>query len=255
MIMTSCLNNKPGYKSYSGFTLIEVIISLGVFGLIVGGLFTLLPWGVDKVNYIKDRNTALGMVDAIQVELERVGFSLVEHGTKRLNNLYSIDNEPEDIINGKVRRLILVAPKNGRKVSFEKVSLVEQTFTDGKLELIYESLGADELLNDTTIHGGIIEFQKASLNDSSGDFDRKSARWIEQRDRYFAIICSQFAKFPHGDSFPASVHYHHPSNGYLALEVEIQWPYKVFDPSEVEEFSEIDEKYRSKIIIPMAIAR
>ena len=126
--MTSCLNNKPGYKSYSGFTLIEVIISLGVFGLIVGGLFTLLPWGVDKVNYIKDRNTALGMIDAIQVELERVGFSLVEHGTKRLNNLYSTDNEPEDIINGKVRRLILVAPKNGRKVSFEKVSLVEQPF-------------------------------------------------------------------------------------------------------------------------------
>ena len=32
-----------------GFTLIEVIISLGIFGLIIGGLFSLLPWGVDNV--------------------------------------------------------------------------------------------------------------------------------------------------------------------------------------------------------------
>ena len=51
------------------------------------------------------------MIDAIQVELERVGFSFVEHGTKRLNNLYSTDNEPEDIINGKVRDSFLLPLK------------------------------------------------------------------------------------------------------------------------------------------------
>jgi len=253
--MIFCLNNKPGLKSISGFTLIEVIISLGVFGLIVGGLFALLPWGVDKVNYIQDRNTALGMIDAIQIELERVGFSVVERGTKRLNNLYSSDNEPEDIINGKVHRLILVAPKNGRLVSFEMVSSVEQTFTDSRLEFVQESSGVDEILNVGTIHGGQIDFQKASLKDSSGDFDRGSPRWIDQKDRYYAIICSQFAKFPYGDAYPASVHYHHPSNGYLALEVEVQWPYKVFDPSQTDEYRTIEEKYRSKLTIPMAIAR
>ena len=95
--------------------------------------------------------------------------------------------------------------------------------------------------------------ESTSLNDSSGGFDKKSARWIDRRDRYFAIICSQFAKFPYGDSIPASVHYH-LSNGYLALEVEISGLYKVFDPSEVGEYGVIDEKYRSKITIPMAIA-
>ena len=72
-----------------GFTLIEVIISLGVFGLIVSGLFSLLPWGVENVSKIKDRSTALGLVDAVQVELERLGFSVVEHGSKRLTGLYN----------------------------------------------------------------------------------------------------------------------------------------------------------------------
>ena len=53
-----------------GFTLIEVIISLGVFGLIIGGLFSLLPWGVDNVHKLSDRNTALGLVDAVQIEIQ-----------------------------------------------------------------------------------------------------------------------------------------------------------------------------------------
>ena len=57
-------------KKKSGFTLIEVIISLGVFGLIIGSLFSLLPWGVEKASVLVYRNTALGMVDAVQIELE-----------------------------------------------------------------------------------------------------------------------------------------------------------------------------------------
>ena len=53
-----------------------------MFGLIIGSLFSLLPWGVEKANGLVDRNTALGLVDAVQIELERLGFSVVEHGTK-----------------------------------------------------------------------------------------------------------------------------------------------------------------------------
>ena len=67
-------NRKNKHSLIEGFTLIEVIISLGIFGLIIGGLFSLLPWGVDNVNKLTDRNTALGLVDAVQVELERLGF-------------------------------------------------------------------------------------------------------------------------------------------------------------------------------------
>ena len=106
--------------SPTGFTLTEVIISLGVFGLIIGGLFSLLPWGVDNINKLSDRNTALGLVDAVQVELERPGFSVVEHGTKRLDGLYDASGSPTDISNGDIRSLILVAQKWG-KVSLERV--------------------------------------------------------------------------------------------------------------------------------------
>ena len=49
----------------------------------------LLPWGVDNVKKLADRNIALGLVDAIHLELERLGFSVVEHGTKRLDGLYN----------------------------------------------------------------------------------------------------------------------------------------------------------------------
>ena len=103
-----------------GFTLIEVIISLGVFGLIVSGLFSLMPWGVENVSKIKDRSTALGLVDAVQVELERLGFSIVEHGSKRLTGLYYPSAEPEDVVNAEVRRLILVSPRKGGMAVLEQ---------------------------------------------------------------------------------------------------------------------------------------
>ena len=113
MIMTKSFRKMTA----RGFTLIEVIISLGVFGLIVSGLFSLMPWGVENVSKIKDRSTALGLVDAVQVELERLGFSIVEHGTKRLTGLYNPSAEPEDVVNAEVRRLILVSPRKGGRLS------------------------------------------------------------------------------------------------------------------------------------------
>ena len=72
------------FKKGKGFTLIEVVIALAIFGMLIGGLLGFLPWGVEGVGKVKDRSTAHGMVDAIQLELERLGFSLVEAGTKRL---------------------------------------------------------------------------------------------------------------------------------------------------------------------------
>ena len=62
------------------------------------------------------------MIDAVQIELERLGFSVVEHGTKRLNNLYDASNErARSHYNGAINALIISYPKNGQRVSFEKV--------------------------------------------------------------------------------------------------------------------------------------
>ena len=145
------------FKKKSGFTLIEVIISLGVFGLIIGSLFSLLPWGVEKANGLVDRNTALGLVDAVQIELERLGFSVVEHGTKRLDGLYDASNEPSDVNNGEINALILVAPKNGQRVSLEKVIEVYQ----GNEKLSNSDLADGKVLKNTvTEYGGRIEFDR-----------------------------------------------------------------------------------------------
>lgn len=246
------VNNK------SGFTLIEVIISLGVFGLIIGSLFSLLPWGVEKANGLVDRNTALGIVDAVQVELERLGFSVVEHGTKRLDGLYDVSNEPSDVNNGEINALILVAPKNGQRVSLEKVIEVYQ----GNEKLSNSDLADGKVLKNTvTEYGGRIEFERYDDNPVSLDsfeFPTDStflSRWIEPEERYFAIICSQFAKFPGKNSDPPSRHMHHPSNGYLALQVDVQWPYKIFDPSVTDNFRVVEPRYRSKISFPVAISR
>lgn len=247
-------------KKKSGFTLIEVIISLGVFGLIIGSLFSLLPWGVEKASVLVDRNTALGLVDAVQIELERLGFSVVEHGTKRLDGLYDASNEPSDVNNGEINALIFVAPKNGQRVSLEKVVEVYQ----GNKKLSNSDLADGKVLNNTvTEYGGRIEFDRyddkpVSLDSFEFPADiRFLSRWIEPKDRYFAIICSQFAKFPLKNSDPPSRHMHHPSNGYLALQVDVQWPYKIFDPSQSQTGNVriVEPRYRSKISFPMAISR
>ena len=98
------------FKKGKGFTLIEVVIALAIFGMLIGGLLGFLPWGVEGVGKVKDRSTAHGMVDAIQLELERLGFSLVEAGTKRLSGLYNATDEPEDLL-GTIYELALVANK------------------------------------------------------------------------------------------------------------------------------------------------
>jgi len=272
------MTNSGGKSIIPGFTLIEVIISLGVFGLIVGGLFSLMPWGVDSVTKIKDRSTALGLVDAVQIELERLGFSIVEHGTKRLTGLYNPLAEPED--DSVVRRLILVSSKKGGRAVLERVVESPQLRANGMLKVSSFS-PLEELKSLNTELGGEIYFNRLERKElelvsnrppdepvSLVGFTRDisvlvdpdksthaSERWIDEKDRYFVIICTQFAKQPSGTDTPPSRHFHHPSNGYLALEVNIQWPYKVFDPSEPDGFKMIEEKYRSKISFPVAITR
>ena len=250
---------KTKYVLPTGFTLIEVIISLGVFGLIIGGLFSLLPWGVDNINKLSDRNTALGLVDAVQVELERLGFSVVEHGTKRLDGLYDASGSPTDISNGDIRSLILVAPQNGGKVSLERVI---EVFQSSQKRLSGRDLAdGKDIENAVTDYGGLIDFNRNNdqpISLEGFEFPEDSniiSRWIEPKDRYFAILCSQFAKHPQLYSDPQSRHVHHPSNGYLSLQVEIQWPYKVYDPSGEDYARVIDPKYRSSLTFPLAIVR
>ena len=255
------MSKRTGRRMSLGFTLIEVIISLGVFGLIIGGLFSLMPWGVENVNKLKDRTTALGLVDAVQIELERLGFSIVEHGSKRLTGLYNPSGEPEDIENSEIRRLVLVSPKIGGKAVLEGVieSLQVRNGQQFKVDSVSLSKNLESVMTEL---GGNIEFVRyEGLPVSLSGFEASDystyakERWIEEQDRYFAIICTQFAKQPTGSVGPVSRHFHHPSNGYLALQVEIQWPYKVLDPSESDGFRIIDEKYRSKVSFPLAIVR
>ena len=243
-----------------GFTLIEVIISLGIFGLIIGGLFSLLPWGVDNVKKLADRNIALGLVDAIHLELERLGFSVVEHGTKRLDGLYNPTSAPADISNGEIRSLILVAPKSGNKVSLERVIEVFQP--GGQKKLTNKDLADGENINRVvTDFGGSIDFLRYEdkpicLDGFEFPKDKTfTSRWVEPKDRYFAILCSQFAMQPRSDSDPTSRHYHHPSNGYLCLQIEVQWPYKVYDPSSSDFSRTVEPRFRSSISFPLAIVR
>ena len=101
-----------------GFTLLEVVIALAVFGFLIGGLLGFLPWGVEGVGKVREQNIAYGMVDAVQVELERMGFTLVERGTKRIRGISSFS--PEDLGDNRWS-ILLVAPKEGHRVEFEQV--------------------------------------------------------------------------------------------------------------------------------------
>ena len=80
-------------KHAGGFTLLEVVIALAVFGFLIGGLLGFLPWGVEGVGKVREQNIAYGLVDAVQVEL-REWLSMVERGTHRSRYFLLV---PEDM--------------------------------------------------------------------------------------------------------------------------------------------------------------
>ena len=97
-------------RNGGGFTLLEVVIALAVFGFLIGGLLGFLPWGVEGVGKVRDQNVAYGLVDATQIELERMGFSLVEKGTTRWTN----PTNPREMT---PLHVLLVARKEGGQVA------------------------------------------------------------------------------------------------------------------------------------------
>ena len=94
------------------------MIALAVFAFLIGGLLGFLPWGVEGVDQIKDQSVAYGLVDSVQVELERMGFNLVESATNRLSDMY---NPTSDLRGADVSQVLLVARRIGGAVAFEHV--------------------------------------------------------------------------------------------------------------------------------------
>jgi prepilin-type N-terminal cleavage/methylation domain-containing protein len=242
----------------SGFSLVEVIIALAVFGILVGGILSFLPWGVDGVSKIKDRSTAMSLIDATLIELERIGFPIVEAGTDRLVGKYEFSGTPID--GQTINQVILVAKKTGGGAFFEQVTQSEQSVSEDGSVKINKDRDATLLTNYTTENDeGFINFDMSNdypislrgLSEIafSNQEDQAMNRWVDEKERFFRIVCSQY---------PASSrHAHHISNGYLALEIEVQWPYKIFDPSNAypNDFRETEEKFRSKFTFPLAISR
>ena len=240
-----------GKKSIkNGFTLLEVVIALAVFGFLIGGLLGFLPWGVEGVGKVREQNIAYGLVDAVQVELERMGFSLVERGTQRIKGISSF--APEDMSESRWS-LLLVAPKEGHRVEFEQVVENDQnlindasSLVEGKMQVSWtsESGGSSVTFNQTS-NGAPLSLVGIKGNETEFPY---SARWIPEGERYFLIKCSQYP-LEHR-------HRHHPSNGFLALQVDIQWPYKLPDPSRGDDgFRRVSNRYRTHFRFPLAITR
>ena len=234
----------------NGFTLLEVVIALAVFGFLIGGLLGFLPWGVEGVGKVREQNIAYGLVDAVQVELERMGFTLVERGTQRIKGISSF--APEDMAESRWS-LLLVAPKEGHRVEFEQVVENDQnlindasSLVEGKMQVSWtsESGGSTVTFNQTS-NGAPLSLVGIKGNETEFPY---SARWIPEGERYFLIKCSQYP-LEHR-------HRHHPSNGFLALQVDIQWPYKLPDPSRGDDgFRRVSNRYRTHFRFPLAITR
>ena len=238
-------------KTY-GFTLLEVVIALAVFGFLIGGLMGFLPWGVQGVGKVREQSIAYGLVDAVEIELERMGFSLVESSTKRLEGMYNPSGPP---IEGSDKfSLLLVSTKEGGSVSFEQVVTEQDESYLNNPENKQEGENIDNLNKD---FGGLINFNSTTQGGSNQpvslfgftEEDKNTApfsyRWIPESERYFLIKITQF---PFGHR-----HQHHVSNGFLALEVDIQWPYKV--PVPPDDFRRVPERFRSHFRFPIAISR
>ena len=233
-----------------GFTLIEVVIALAVFAFLIGGLLGFLPWSVEGVSKVREQDTAYGLVDGIQIELERMGFSLVEAGTNRLQGMYNAFDSPSE--SASKFDILLVARRSGGQVALEQV-VEEASLALMNSNQLEEGVNQDLLTKET---GGVVYFNLTEnqdpisligFDDSHKELYPYSTRWIPEGERYFLVKCSQFPV--------EHRHQHHPSNGFLALQVDVQWPYKVPDPSSDEGFRRIPMKYRNHFRLPMAITR
>jgi len=164
--------------------------------------------------------------------------------------MYSAFDSPRE--SGTKLDLLLVARRSGGQVALEQV-VEEASLTEMNSDQLEEGANQDLLTKET---GGVVYFnltenqEPVSLfgfDDSQKEIYPYSTRWIPEEERYFLIKCSQFP-LEHR-------HQHHPSNGFLALQVDVQWPYKVPDPSSDDGFRRIPMKYRNHFRLPMAITR
>jgi prepilin-type N-terminal cleavage/methylation domain-containing protein len=211
LIVNDLPSQNPGNRRNRGFTLLEVIIALSVFGFLIGGLLALLPWGVEGAGNVRDRNVAYGMTDAVQVELELMGFGWVE-------KLTHLDPQtPDDD-----RVLSLVSSADGGNVYWEPSDENIKRLTDKEK----------------------VRFNNLKLRYKA----EKRLEELPAGERYFLIRCSQFPK--------DNRHEHDPSNGYLGLQVDVQWPYKTLDTVDrPDEKDGVKERFRSHFHFPMAITR
>ena len=237
-------------SSNNGFTLLEVVIALAVFGFLIGGLLGFLPWGVEGVGKVREQNIAYGLVDAVQVELERMGFSLVERGTTRIKGIASA--VPEDM-DDRRWSLLLVAPREGHRVEFEQVVENDKSLMNDPNSLVEGNMqqswinetGASNVAFNLSTSGEPLSLLGMKGSETQPPW---STRWIPEGERYFLIKCTQYP-LEHR-------HRHHPSNGFLALQVDIQWPYKIPDPSKGDDgFRRISHRYRTHFRFPLAITR
>ena len=179
-------------KGKQGFTLLEVVIALAVFGFLIGGLLGFLPWGVQGAGKVREQSIAYGMIDGVQVELERMGFSLVERGTVRWTNPIN----PQELTPWSV---LLVARKEGGQVEFEMVvESNEQKMNnpddtdEGIAQESWQSLsgGANVPFNDS----GGLPVSLAGM-ESFSETPPYSQRWIPEGQRYFLIPLQLLRRF------------------------------------------------------------
>ena len=174
----------------------------------------------------------------------------------------NLSGKPKDA--NQINQLVLVGKRKGGVCHWRKLSVEHRLLEVMERVTVDDTKDPQLLTNFAKDLGGQIDFdlyQQSPISlkgmetiQSTGTQTHSMNRWIEPRDRYFAIICSQY---------PAdSRHSHHVSNGYLALECEVQWPYKVFDPSNrnssdslLTNAREIEERFRTKFTFPVAISR
>ena len=238
-----------------GFTLLEVVIALAVFAFLIGGLLGFLPWSIEGVGQVKDQSIAYGLVDAVDIELDRLGFSLVEAGTNRIEKMFTANSD--------VYQLLLVANRRGGAVVYEQIikrNLEILNTSDPKEGENVNFLDKTEITGRGKVEFNLNENKPISLfafTDEHKIDEDFSSRWIPESERYFLIKCTQFDKKDE-DSTTDIPHRlrHDPSNGYLALQIDIQWPYKIPDPSQGEDgFRRVAEKYRKHFRFPLAIVR
>jgi prepilin-type N-terminal cleavage/methylation domain-containing protein len=195
-----------------GFSLVEVVIAVGIFAVVIVGVLAVLTPTIKSVGAVADESSAQRVIENLESAIARVPFETLEDYAQLPGSTAS--------------PLVFVASRDGSRI----------------LLLSHANLGEN---NPSAPANRALNLEEPGL---------------AQRDRFFRIVVSKLGSPGVNPNLR-----HTPDNGFLALQLRLEWPYRLATGprttttmaygASADGSTETDSVERRSILVNLAITR